>query len=69
MPDLSAVAGIVDKGGGLRVVVTQPWLLGHHVGPGEKLFILPETLVQEPVSLEKADSLIEAVQAYVASQL
>jgi hypothetical protein len=68
MSEKSAVAGIIDRGGGLRVVVTQPWLLGHHVGPGEKLFIVPDLWVQEPVPWNDIEPMISRVQKYVASQ-
>jgi hypothetical protein len=66
----SAVAGIIDARGGLRIVVTQPWLFHHHVGNGERLFIVPRFLVREPVAWGKAQvDLIARVKAYVASQL
>jgi hypothetical protein len=61
----SAVAGILDANGGLRVVVTQPWLFRNHLGKGERLFVLPRTLVQEPLSTTQAEPLIEAVTRYV----
>jgi hypothetical protein len=61
----SAVAGIIDAKGGLRVVVTQRWRMHHHVGPGERLFIVPNLRVQEPVSIGDAAPLIETVKRYI----
>lgn len=48
---LSAVAGIVDVRGGLRIVVTEPDAFRHHVGPGELCYILPNVRVQEPLTI------------------
>jgi len=63
----SAVAGIVDQNGGLRIVVTQRRQMRAHVGKGEMLFIVPGLKVQEPVPWGKDTvDLIERVQAYVA---
>lgn len=39
--ELNAVAGIIEKGGGYRVVSTPPRKMHHHVGPEERLFIVP----------------------------
>ena len=63
----SQVAGILDKGGGFRVVITQPGQFHHHVGPGERLFVIPDLMVEEPVtdSGEIAD-LVERVRIYIA---
>jgi hypothetical protein len=66
---LSAVAGIVDRKGGLRVVVTQRWRLRHHVNKGERLFVVPGYEVQEPVPWDDIPPLIERVQKHVASTL
>jgi len=66
---LSNVAGIVGKNGGLRVVVTQRWRFRHHVKKGERLFVVPEMLVQEPVSWNEIPTLIERVQKHVARTL
>ncbi len=65
----SAVAGILDKGGGLRVVVTQRWRMHNHVVGKERLFIVPDLLVEEPVPLADVPALIETVQTYVAKEL
>ena len=69
-PVKSAVAGIVDVKGGLRVVVTQRRRMKYHVALGERLFIVPGLKVQEPVAWGKDQAdLIARVEAYVASQL
>jgi hypothetical protein len=66
----SAVAGIVDRGGGLRVVVGPRSNMRFHVAAGERLFIVPGFKVQEPVPWGKDQvDLIARVEAYVASQL
>ena len=61
----SSVAGILDQRGGLRVVVTEHWRMAAHVGRGERLFILPNVKVQEPLSTAQAIPLIEEVKRYV----
>lgn len=65
----SAVAGILDRKGGLRVVVTQRWRMRHHLGKGERLFVLPDLDVQEPVPWNEIPPLIEKVQKHVAKTL
>src|SRR5262245_8595762 len=69
MVDLSAVAGILDRNGGLRVVVTQRWRMRHHVKKDERLFVLPDLLVKEPVPWDEIPPLIEKVQDYITSKL
>src|SRR5258708_30030613 len=65
----SVVAGILAAVGGLRVVVT-PWQdMRNHVGPGERLFILPHLKVQEPVPWGQAQAdLIQKVYDHVNAQ-
>jgi len=59
----SRIAGIIDKNGGLRVVVTEGDL--HcHVGAGEQLIVLPQT-VQEPVPFEDLPDLVKMVEDYI----
>ena len=65
MSDLSAVAGIVGSNGDFRVVVTQRWRMKYHVKKGERLFVLPDCKVQEPVSVEDAWPLINRVQEHI----
>lgn len=66
---MSAVAGILDKSGGLRVVVTQRWRMRHHVFRHERLFVVPDLDVKEPVPWNDIPPLIEKVQKHVASTL
>lgn len=47
----SAVAGILSRDGGLRTVVTQRWRMRSHLKRGERLFVVPDLLVDEPVPL------------------
>lgn len=66
----SAIAGIVDRNGVLlRVVVTQRWRMRHHVGKGERLFVLPDLQVQEPVAHNEIAPLIERVRKHVSDRL
>ena len=65
---LSAVAGILDRGGGFRVVITQPELMHHHVGPGERLFVVPGLMVQEPVEdSAQIRDLVGRVERHIAA--
>jgi len=66
---LSAVAGIVDRKGGLRVVVTQRWRMRHHVKRNERLYVVPDLEVQEPVPWNEVPPLIEKVQKHVVSTI
>ena len=60
---LSKIAAIIDRGGGWRVVVTDGDL-NAHVGPGERLVVLPNT-VQEPVPFEDHPKLVKMVEDYL----
>lgn len=51
--DKSAIAGIIDAYGGLRIVVAHPKTFKHHLADGEKLFIVPNVSVREPVPYNK----------------
>jgi hypothetical protein len=62
---LSAVAGIIDRKGGIRFVVTQRWRMRHHVKKGEMLFVVPGFLIQEPVEWNYIPVLIRRVELYV----
>lgn len=66
---LSSVAGILNRKGGLRVVVTQRWRMRQHVSKGERLFVLPGYKVKEPVPWNEIPALIEGVQKHVAKTL
>lgn len=65
----SAVAGILDAGGGLRVVVTQRWRMRNHVKKGEQLFVLPDLTVQEPVPWNDIPRVVYQVEKHVLSKL
>lgn len=68
MSGLSAVAGIMEKQGGIRVVVTERWRLRYHVKKGERLFITPIE-VKEPVPWDEIPTLIEKVQKHVLAKV
>lgn len=63
----SIVAGIVDRKGGLRVVVTDGPLTVH-IGSGERAYVLPDK-IQEPVPFNEIPTLITKVEQYVAQQI
>jgi hypothetical protein len=65
----SAVAGILDKKGGLRVVVTQRWRMRYHVKKGERLFVVPGYIVQEPIPWHDIAVLIGRVEVHIAKTL
>jgi hypothetical protein len=64
-PANSAVAGILDRYGGLRVVVTEPWRMRFHVRRGELLFVVPEFKIREPVPWDYIPILIRRVELYI----
>lgn len=59
---LSAVAGIIDRNGGLRVVVGPLSNMFDHVARGERLYVHPTLAVQEPV---KAEDVVPVMTEYV----
>jgi hypothetical protein len=63
----SRLAGIVEKSGGIRVVVTHESHMHFHVADGEKLYIVPDFIVNEPVAYEDYAGLIEKAESYVKS--
>ena len=60
----SRVAGIIDRGGGFRVVVTDGDFMAH-VNPGERLVIVPGYTVEEPVPVEDYAKLVKVVEDYI----
>lgn len=64
---LSCVAGVIDRGGGMRVVITSG-CLGCHVGPGERIHVVPGLMVREPVPLEDVPELVRRVLDFIASR-
>lgn len=65
----SAVAGIVKPDGGFRVVVAHRSTLKYHVAKGERLYIVPGFLVDEPVPYESQANVIDRAQRYVLSKI
>lgn len=63
----SIVAGIVDRGGGVRVVVTAQDNIHYHVGEGERLYVVPDFFVEQPLPYEKYAHVIETALEYVKS--
>ena len=61
----SAVAGIIDKHGQLRVVITDGCLTCHLANMQERLFVVPDLWVEEPVPVQDWPRLVEIVEAYV----
>jgi hypothetical protein len=49
-PRVSRIAGILDRFGGTRVVVTHPDQFTAHVGLGEYLCMVPGKIVHEPIA-------------------
>ena len=62
----SAVAGILDPYGGLRVVVDQDNKFRHHVRCDEMLFVVPGLRVHEPVPWHKIPFVISSVEQHIA---
>ena len=62
----SAVAGILDTYGGLRVVVTQRWRMRQHVRHDELLFVVPKLRVPEPVPWNMRPWVFASVERYIA---
>ena len=62
----SVVAGIVGKDGAFRLVIETERDLPGHVHPGERLYLLPNVLVIEPISNAHGYDLIERMRAHIA---
>src|SRR5262245_23701656 len=62
----SAVAGILDTYGGLRVVVAHRWRMQFHKRHDELLFVIPKLRIREPVPWEKIPWLIASVERHIA---
>lgn len=62
---LSSVAGVIDKEGHFRVVVTQRWRMRYHISDGELLFVVPGLKVKEPVALGNVHYLVCRAQECV----
>ena len=65
-PGFSAVSGIVDCYGGLRVVVSEEWRIHvHHVRDDELCFVVPNFYITEPVPWDYIPTLIRRVELYI----
>ena len=60
----SRLMGIIDRYGGLRVVITDgnPYC---HLNPGERLHIVPNYPVEEPVPVQDWPQLVKVVEDYI----
>jgi hypothetical protein len=65
----SALAGILESGGGVRVVVTEPWRFKFHLQRGERLFIVPGVWLSEPIPYEAWPWTIGAAEIHVATTI
>jgi hypothetical protein len=65
----SAVAGILSPDGGLRTIVTQRWRMQGHLAKGERLFVVPGLLVEEPVPWEEIPTVIRQVHQHIVKTL
>src|SRR5262245_42407006 len=65
----SHIAGIINKAGELRVVVTQRKLFRHHVLPGERLIVRDDVMTWEPVPWDLRAALIYDTWKYVLRKL
>jgi len=66
---LSAVAGILERGGGCRIVVTSPFRFRYHLQPGERLFVVPDFWIEEPVPWGLIPWLIGRTELHVARSI
>lgn len=61
------LAGILEKGGGTRVVcAAEPWSFIAHVQPGERLFLVPRWRITFPVHYNLWPLTVGAAEIYVA---
>lgn len=65
----SQVAGILEAGGGVRTVVTQPWRFKFHLAEGEELFVIPHWWVREPIPYEDWPWVIGRAELEVARRI
>lgn len=63
--NLSEVAGILDKYGCLRIIVTQQDRMKYHVKQDELLFVVTGFKIEEPVSWNYIPVLIRRVELYI----
>lgn len=66
---LSDVAGIIDSKGGFRVVVTERHRFKHHVAKGERLFVVPNLKVKEPIPFEDIHGIVTKVEEHINDKI
>jgi len=66
---LSSVAGILDRGGGARVVVGSRRSIRSNTREGERAFIVPDLRVKEPVPQEKYAFVVTTTVRHMKSVL
>lgn len=66
--EYNVAAGIIDVNGGLRVVVGPLGQMWCHLGPNEKLYILPEQKFDEDNNNINAVFLIKTIEDYIQSK-
>jgi hypothetical protein len=62
---VSILAGIVDRQGGIRVVVTARENIHFHVNEGERLYVVPHFVIDGEVPYEQYVGLIDKAIKYV----
>jgi len=62
------LAGIVEVGGGIRVVVTAEDHVQYHVQEGEQAYIVPDCSVDDLVAKKLYASLIKIATDYIKSR-
>ena len=61
----SVLAGIIERGGGIRVIVTARENVQCHVGDGEKAYIVPDFFIDGPVPMQRYPALVQRAIKYV----
>ena len=65
---ITILAGIVDRHGGIRVVVTAQENIHYHVAEGERLYVVPNFFADDLVSGGQYVALIDMATKYVKSR-
>lgn len=64
------LAGILEKGGGTRVVcAAEPWAVMAHVQPGERVFLVPHWRIRFPVPYGLWPLTVGAAEIFTAVSL
>lgn len=64
---VSILAGIVERQGGIRVVVTAQENIHYHVNEGERLYVVPDFFIEGEVPYGQYAALIDKAVKYVKS--